>query len=318
MNKTFASFSKTLDKDHYLQSIEASFAALPSYRRFPSDEEFSRDLKTRDLYNFPRRSYWLRRMENHHRKELMSVQEYTIEHIMPQNQHLSAAWKSDLGPEWERVQPTWLHTLGNLTLTGYNSEYSDRPFSEKRDMKGGFKESPLRMNQGLGQLQRWDEDAIKARADQLADKAVGVWPAPERPVGLSLAKKPTTRQTGYTISDHPYLVSGHMRGLFEAFRKDVLALDPCVTEEFRKKYVAYKAETNFVDVVPQAKRLWLTLNMAFPEINDPKGICKNVTGSSQWGNGDVAVGMSSIEELPYIMGLVRQSLEKQLGSGNDA
>ena len=61
-----------------------------------------------------------------------------------------------------------------------------------------------------------------------------------------------------------------MRELFEAFRKEVLALDPCVTEEFLKLYVAYKAETNFVDVVPQAKRLRLSLNMEFPEINDPK------------------------------------------------
>ena len=58
---------------------------------------------------------------------------------MPQNEALSAAWKNGLGPEWERVHQTWLHTLGNLTLTGYNSEYSDRPFLEKRDMAGGFR-----------------------------------------------------------------------------------------------------------------------------------------------------------------------------------
>ena len=62
-----------------------------------------------------------------------------------------------------------------------------------------------------------------------------------------------------------------MHDLFAAFRKEVLALDPCVTEEFLKLYVAYKAETNFVDVVPQAKRLRLSLNMPFAEISDPKG-----------------------------------------------
>ena len=93
--------------------------------------------------------------------------------------------------------------------------------------------------------------------------------------------------------------------MFEAFRKEVLALDPCVTEEFLKLYVAYKAETNFVDVVPQAKRLRLSLNMAFSEINDPKGLCKDVTGLGRWGNGDVEVGLSTLEELPYVMGLVR-------------
>jgi predicted transport protein len=88
-------------------------------------------------------------------------------------------------------------------------------------------------------------------------------------------------------------------------------------EEFLKLYVAYKAETNFVDIVPQTKRLRLSLNMTFPEINDPKGICKDVSGVGRWGNGDVEVGLTSLEELPYIMGLVRQSFEKQMGNGDD-
>ena len=106
-----------------------------------------------------------------------------------------------------------------------------------------------------------------------------------------------------------------MREVFEAFRMQVLALDPCVTEEFLKLYVAYKAETNFVDVVPQAKRLRLSLNMTFPEVTDPRGICKDVTGLGRWGNGDVEVGLATIDELPYVMGLVRQALECQLGNG---
>jgi predicted transport protein len=108
-----------------------------------------------------------------------------------------------------------------------------------------------------------------------------------------------------------------MRNIFEAFRKEVLALDPCVTEEFLKLYVAYKAETNFVDIVPQAKRLRLSLNLAFHEINDPKGICRDVTGLGRWGNGDVEVELSSVEQLPYVKGLVRQSFEKQMGNGGE-
>ena len=95
----------------------------------------------------------------------------------------------------------------------------------------------------------------------------------------------------------------------------MLALDPCVTEEVLKLYVAYKAETNFVDVVPQAKRLRLSLNMAFSDIHDPKGICKDVTGLGRWGNGDIEIGIASLDELPYVMGLVRQSYEQQMGDG---
>jgi predicted transport protein len=107
-----------------------------------------------------------------------------------------------------------------------------------------------------------------------------------------------------------------MRQLFEAFRIQVLALDPCVTEEFLKRYVAYKAETNFVDVVPQAKRLRLSLNVAFHEIDDPRHMCRDVSGIGRWGNGDVEVGLATLEELPYVTGLVRQSFERQMGNGD--
>ncbi len=321
MNKTFATFTKALKKDRYLESIQAHLLGLPSYRRFPTDDEFRRDVQTRDLYNFRSRSYWLRRMENHGRKERVEVDEYTIEHILPQNEDLSAGWKTALGPEWERVQQTCLHTLGNLTLTGYNSEYSDRPFNEKRDMVGGFKESPLRLNAGLGQLAQWDEEAIRTRAARLADMALGVWAAPKLSADVVAAYRPkpgrADRAAVYTIEDHPHLLTSAMRPLFEAFRKEVLALDPCVTAEFLKLYVALKAETNFVDVVPQAKRLRLSLNIPFPEISDTKGLCRDVTGLGRWGNGDTEVALASLDELPYVMGLVRQSFERQMGNGAD-
>ncbi|HPT29008.1 MAG TPA: DUF262 domain-containing protein [Bryobacteraceae bacterium] len=316
MNKTFATFARALKKDRYLESIAAHFLLLPSYRRFPLGDEFQRELQVKDLYNFRSRSYWLRRLENHDRKERVPVDEYTIEHILPQNEDLSAQWKADLGPDWERIQKTWLHTLGNLTLTGYNPELSDRSFGEKRDMKGGFKESPVRMNEGVGTLQSWNENAINARAARLAGQAVGVWPAPSLPADvLDVYKPKAVPAVGYCIDDHLHLAAGPMREVFEAFRMQVLALDPCVTEEFLKLYVAYKAETNFVDVVPQAKRLRLSLNMTFPEVTDPRGICKDVTGLGRWGNGDVEVGLATIDELPYVMGLVRQALECQLGNG---
>ncbi len=89
---------------------------------------------------------------------------------------------------------------------------------------------------------------------------------------------------------------------------------PCVTEEFLKLYVAYKAETNFVDLIPQAKRLILSLNIAFHELHDPRGLAKDVTNLGRWGIGDAEVRFSKSEELPYVMGLVRQAFEKQMGN----
>ncbi len=315
LNKTFATFSKVLKKDRYLESIQAHLLTLPSYRRFPNDEEFQRELQVRDLYHFGgRAAYWLRRLENYNRKERVAVAEYTIEHILPQNDKLPTQWQADLGSDWKRVQETWLHTLGNLTLTAYNSSYSDFPFAQKRDMdEKGLRWSPLKLNDGLGQVTVWDEAAIKARAVKLATKAIDVWAKPALPAEVLAAYRPkAAAQASYTIDDHPHLLVPALRSVFEAFRKEVLALDSCVSEEFLKLYVAYKAETNFVDVVPQAKRLRLSLNMPFSEIDDPKGMCKNVSGLGRWGNGEVEVGLTVVDQLPYVMGLVRQSFDRQM------
>ncbi len=315
LNKTFASASKSLQKARYLESVEAFFQRLSSYKRFPKDQEFLRQLRERDLYNFRARSYWLRRLENQGRKEPVPVGEYTIEHMMPQNPELSEAWKTSLGPDWRRVQETLLHTLGNLTLTGYNSEYSDKPFSEKRDMRGGFGDSPLRLNEGLGQLEDWDEASIVTRGRRLADLAKSVWPAPDLSEEVLAGYEPQPlASTSYTIDDHPNLASDKpMRPLFEAFRTEIKGLDPVVTEEFLKLYVAYKAETNFVDIVPQASRLRIAINMDFPEIYDPRDLCIDVTNKGRWGNGSVEVHLDSEGDIPYVMSLVRQSFEKQMG-----
>lgn len=329
LNKTFAGLSRTLKKDRYVESVTAAFMMMPSYRRFPLNDEFQQTLKVRDLYNFRSRSYWLRRLENHGRKERVAVEDYTIEHILPQNESLSDAWKADLGADWKRVRQTWLHTLGNLTLTGYNSEYSDSSFEYKRDLvesrdgrKIGFRYSPLNLNEGLGQVAKWDEQAIQERAARLALQATQVWREPELDIevlsqydpiwqGLDSGKK-------YSLEDHQHLSAGAMRPVFEALRKAILALDPCISEEFLKLYVAYKAETNFVDIVPQAKRLLLVLNLGIDDLEDPKGLCRDISNIGRWGNGDVEVGLSTVDELPYVMGLIRQSFDRQMGGPQDA
>ena len=99
--------------------------------------------------------------------------------------------------------------------------------------------------------------------------------------------------------------------LFEEFRKEVLSLDSNVTEEFLKLYIAYKAETNFVDIVPQANSLKLYVNIALNELEDPKKLGRDVSNVGTWGNGDTEVILNSIDEIPYIIGLVRQAFEKQ-------
>ncbi|MGM0915330.1 MAG: GmrSD restriction endonuclease domain-containing protein [Pseudomonadota bacterium] len=322
LNRTFARFTHTLRKDRYLESVKAAFMLLPSYRRFPSNSEFQAALRERDLYHFRNLRYWLRRLENHGRKETVLIDEFTVEHVMPQNPELSREWQEALGQDWHSVQETYLHTLGNLTLTAYNSSYSDKPFREKRDAKDksnkpiGFAHSPLHLNSDLRYLEAWDQDAILKRATRLSESALSVWQAPSLSDDILEAyRKPSqTDDTAYTLDDHSYLTGGGVRELFDMFSTEVLALDPCVYQDVKKLYVAFKAETNFVDVIPQAKRLLLSLNVSVADLEDPRGLGRDVTGLGRWGNGDIEVPLSSASDLPYVVGLVRQALEQQMDS----
>ena len=173
MNKIFASLASEIEKDDYLESLKALFVLKKTYQRFPNDDEFKLHLAVKDVYNMRRiPKYLLEKIENHKRKEPIKMTEYTIEHIMPQTKNLSEEWRADLGDEWLEVHGKYLHTVGNLTLTGYNSELDSKPFLTKRDMKGGYASSPLNLNVYLARLDCWNEDAICMRADSIFTTAV--------------------------------------------------------------------------------------------------------------------------------------------------
>jgi predicted transport protein len=312
LNKTFANLYKEIKSENYLESFKAALLLKDSYRRFPRDEEFKEQLIIKDVYHFRSRNYLLRKLENYNRKELVNVESYTIEHIMPQNENLSDEWKRELGDNWKEVHKKYLHTIGNLTLTGYNSELSDRPFKEKRDINGGFADSPIRLNRSLAKLESWNEEEIIKRAKSIAELAAEIWSFPKLDQE-TLDKYKMDEKYGkiYTIEDHQWLAKGNpMRSLFEELRKRILNLDSSVKEEVLKLYIAYKTTTNFVDVVPQKSRLKLSLNIRFDEINDPKGICEDATDKGKWGNGDVEVGVSKFEDLDYAMFLIKQAFNK--------
>jgi len=317
LNKTFAGLSREIRKGAYLESFKAALLLKDSYRRFPRDEEFMRELMAKDIYNFRSRNYLLRKFENHGRKERLEIEDYTIEHVMPQNENLSEVWQRELGENWQTIHSQYLHTLGNLTLTGYNSELSDRPFLEKRNMPGGFADSPIRLNRRLAGLDTWNENEIRLRAKELAELALTIWPFPQLDDDtLSVYVPKKDEEVSYSISDYAFLM-GDMLALYNQFEKRVMNLDPSVNREFKKKYIAFKTTTNFVDVVPQKSRLRLSLNMQFDEITDPKGLCKDVSNLGRWGNGDIEVGLSHPSELDDVMALVRQSFDKHMDNGVD-
>ena len=322
LNKTFASCARRgRPEGDYLESVAAWFELLPSYRRFPKNNEFLEKLQSRDFYHFQHCRYFLDKWENHGRKERPALEEYSIEHILPQNENLSPKWREALGPNWKEIQEKRLHNLGNLTLTGYNSEYKDRFWTEKRDMKPrGFRESPLRLNEGLGQTEMWGENEIKERARRLAGKALTVWPGPS--LSQEVLDKHRLEQKEpqeYSIANYKSLAEeGAARTLFTAFQKAVLALDPSVAEKFRKDHISYFSEgARFAKVLPSSKHLRVILFLEIHELHDPRGAAFSmdlVAGKRP----RVQVKLKSLEDLPYIMSLVRQALDKQIFGENEA
>ena len=312
MNKTFATIYKAIIKIDYLEGVKAAFQILDSYKRFPTDSEFEKEIVVKEVYNFRNRNYMLSKLENYKRKEFVNVDDYTIEHIIPQNPELSNEWQKMLGEDWKEVQSKYLHSLGNLTLTGYNSELSDKPFSQKKTMEGGFNDSPIRLNDSLRKVDIWNAENIEARAKELAEKARQIWFAPN--LSQEVLDKYSTEEkttTVYSIEQYEHL-KGDMRDLYHALKKRILNIDSSVKEEYKKLYIAFKSSTNFVDIVPQKVRLRLSLNIDYPDMIDPKGLCKDVSGLGRWGNGDVEVGISNINELDDVMELIQQAFDKQL------
>src|SRR5690554_4933798 len=316
LNKTFATLYKKVKRETYLESVKAAFLLMDGYRRFPSDTEFVKELQIKDVYNFRSRNYLLESLENYNRKELVNAENYTIEHILPQNMNVSIQWQNELGDDWERTKAKYLHSLGNLSLTGYNSELSDRPFADKKTISGGFDTSPLFLNESVRAETIWNEAAILRRAAKLAERACLVWEKPtlsEEKLNLYREPEDVRKHSVYSIEHYDHL-QDEMLALYRQLEKRILNLDATVRVEFKKLYIAFKAQTNFVDVVPQKKRLRLSLNTQFDKIRDPKGLCKDVSGLGRWGNGDVEVGLENLSQIDYIMDLVEQAFEEQVES----
>ena len=280
-----------------------------------SEDELEQIIRLCISYVFRRsicsRNFILSHLENYGKKAPIIIENYTIEHIMPQNSNLNLEWQQMLGAEWREIQKIYLHTIGNLTLTAYNSEMSDRSFMVKMDMEGGFKESALRLNSYIVKLTEWNEQRIKERAVLLADKAKQIWAYPDLTdaelAPYQMAEKPAERYSLETYDTNIFT-----KTLFEVLDRRIQNLSPNVKREFKKLYVAYKLDTNFVDVVFQKQRLRISVNMKFSEVNDPQGICHDITGLGRWGNGDVELFMEHTSEVDQIMEIVKQSYKFQV------
>nr|WP_254870812.1 DUF262 and DUF1524 domain-containing protein [Helicobacter pylori] len=319
LNKVFPFVTKKINKVQYFESIKAYFGSLTEKQRFPNNDEFKNRFITIDFYHFKKNKYFFERLENDtEEKEPVNTQKCTIEHIMPQE--LTKEWKRDLGENFQAIHDKYLHTIGNLTLTGYNQEYSNKSFQEKQGMEKGFKQSPLKLNQSLKDLESFGEEEIKKRANDLADLALKIWTYPNLDAETlekykpKKDKKDKKEKKVYDLSSYKF--GSHSRELFDILSKEIKALDEKIVENFNQDYISYKFDKNFVDIVVQTKDLKLYLNMKFNELQDEKNLARDMTNKGHLGNGDIEVKLETKENIPYCLGLIKQALEKQMGGRN--
>lgn len=171
-------------EDNYIEKFKYAILSKKERARFPDNTEFIDNLGKRQVYrmNAKNKIYIFERLENHGTAEDKDVYRhcddgtYTIEHVMPQ--HLTPTWKKELGDDYELIHESWLHRLANLTLTAYNSKYSNRSFDEKKKIEHGFEDSGIRMNQWIAKKERWTLAELEERNSYLMGKAVSIWNIP--------------------------------------------------------------------------------------------------------------------------------------------
>lgn len=188
LNKIFLLLDRDISKlegSSYVEKMKYILSMKKESGRFPTDTEFRQALSEKQVYKMRGRykTYLFERYENWGTDEIKDVYQriesgkYTIEHIMPQ--HLTPAWEEALGQDYKLVHEEWLHRLGNLTLTAYNSTYSNNTFLEKRDAENGFANSGIRMNIEIAKKDKWTLEEIEERSDRMVEKAISIWSYPD-------------------------------------------------------------------------------------------------------------------------------------------
>lgn len=169
---------KKENPNKYIEEIKAYFLLLKKDdSKIPNDIEVSKALlDSKDFYKGPYCKLILLSLERNNSKEYIDANSLSIEHILPQNPLIPQVWKDELGPDHKDIKERKCHNIGNLTLTGYNSEYSDKSFNDKKTMNNGLNDSPIKLNRYFKDVEKWDEDAIVNRGEYLSELFNSVYP----------------------------------------------------------------------------------------------------------------------------------------------
>ena len=276
----FAGLARQVEENAPLGSLLYALTQQRGTYSFPTDPDFRLALQEREMYGS--RVCWqlLSRLENHGTREPSPTSTYSIEHIMPQNKELPLDWQSMLGEGWQEIHETWLHRLGNLTLTAYNSRYSDRPFHEKKTTAGGFNESAVRLNAYVREQEAWNADSIEERGRLLSDRSLSIWEYPlPSPEYLEARRGREVRRGAEetNINDVILSMTDAARDLFGPLHQgiDNLAAGIRAVQE-RNSICYYTSDAEFfLELLPRKRSLMLLLDADIAEIEAPSWLAKD-------------------------------------------
>ncbi len=312
----FARIAHGIDSESGFDSFQVELARLRDNYRFPTNDEFRRGLEERDLYSLRVCKHVLDRLENAGQKEPSPVQDYSIEHIMPRQISSVPEWQQMLGENWEEIHGNWLHRLGNLTLTAYNSEYRNRPFHEKKEVDGGFDKSAVRLNEYTRNQSQWTDAQMEIRGRELGERALKIWPfhdADEKKIQEADIRE--LRECA-AMSDATSLdMSRHVRKLLGRIQESVRAFGD-VIEVIELKSVCCYAPSFFAELLPMANHVRVILPLEFGEVDNPKGL--SVHDASTWKfvpnrkhtDSDILVDVSHESEIAAATAMIRLAFEQ--------
>lgn len=309
----FANLAYGIGEQHPLNDLKVALARQHENYRFPSEAEFERTLKEGDLYGLRICRHLLEGLENYDTKEPTDTAGYSIEHIMPQNERLRRGWREMLGENWKDIQKTWVHRLGNLTLTGYNSTYSDKDFAEKKTVDGGFSDSSVRLNKYVREQTVWTPREMSVRMDALAKRSLEVWPPLVVEQSLIAAADQLEKRKLAARRDVTKIkMTAAARGLFEELRTRVLALDSEILELAEPNSISFHGPAFFLEILPRRHKLTLLLALDFNEVvDDPLGLAKDATEKKFFVHasyeGGVSMSIWDVEAIQGALPLIRQA-----------
>ena len=248
LNKIFLLLNREIMRydgtdSNYIEKLKFALLSKKDRARFPNDDDFSLMFTEKPIYqmNSKNKIYILERLENIGTLEDKDIYrhydegEYSIEHIMPQ--HLTPAWIKELGDSYEEIHDTWLHRIANLTLTAYNSKYSNSTFVEKKTMKNGFEDSGIRLNTYVSKKDKWTLAELRDRNDYLLKRALDIWAFP------STNYKPQEKQLdSYTLDDEASFLSGRQiaKFVYKGTEQPVVSWVEMYTKVLRALYLEDK------------------------------------------------------------------------------